>query len=703
MRKFKHVIIAIIVCCMCVTLIPVQTFAKEYLNDENDPGAGRLSGYDIPKEFFGERNLSRAWSESSYTHDSRFDETYVIRKGIDVSKWQGDIDWEAVKADGIKYAIIRVAARTSIDGELLEDSYYKENIEGALAAGIPVGVYVFSQAITKSEAIEEAKYVLERIKSYDIELPVVMDCEFASGPSGRLYEANLTKTQATNICLAFCKYIEDAGYDAMIYGNRYYLRDQLYADRISETYKIWLAQYNSKTTYDGHYDFWQCSSSGTVDGIKGKVDMDFWYIPETELDQVVLNVSGTSTGSVNLKWTRDEEAIGYELYRKKDNNEFTLINTFEGNDIVSYNDEGLSSGTIYSYKVRPVYQNEDGTIVYGEFSNAKKGITVVAKASLSKKEASFDAIKLSWKKVTGANGYQLQKYNSSTGKYTTLKTITSGSTLQYTNENLNANTTYKYRIRAYKTVNGKKVYGKYSDAFKAKTNGSVKGKVNTSTVKVRSGAGTSYKKLATVKKNKILKITGSKGSWYRISISINGKTKTAYIGKKYVDLTTTTIRRPAKPVLNVKATSFYKIKLTWEKTSGASGYEIQRYNKSKDKYETIKTITSGSTLSYVNGSLNAATTYKYRIRAYKILGSEKRYGYYSSAKSTKTLSAQKAKINASNVNIRKGPGTSYAVLKTLGRNTTVRLTGSRGSWYRTSVTVSGKKKTGYVLNKYVTW
>ena len=231
----------------------------------------------------------------------------------------------------------------------------------------------------------------------------------------------------------------------------------------------------------------------------------------------------------------------------------------------------------------------------------------------------------------------------------------------------------------------------------------MKGKVNTSTVKVRSGAGTSYKKLATVKKNKILKITGSKGSWYRISISINGKTKTAYIGKKYVDLTTTTIRRPAKPVLNVKATSFYKIKLTWEKTSGASGYEIQRYNKSKDKYETIKTITSGSTLSYVNGSLNAATTYKYRIRAYKILGSEKRYGYYSSAKSTKTLSAQKAKINASNVNIRKGPGTSYAVLKTLGRNTTVTLTGSRGSWYRTSVTVSGKKKTGYVLNKYVTW
>lgn len=641
MKIARNFLIGMIICCMCISLIPIHTFAEEsarYLNEENDPGAGRLSGEDIPAEFFGEGSMSRTWSESSYKHDSRFDDTYVIRKGIDVSKWQGDIDWEAVKDDGIKYAIIRVGARTSGDGELIEDPYYAKNIEGALNAGIPVGVYVFSQAITKAEAKEEAEFVLERIKSYDIELPVVMDCEFASGPSGRLYEADLSKKQATAICLAFCEYVEDAGYKAMIYGNKYYLRDQLYADQISEKYKIWLAQYSSKTDYEGDYDFWQCSSSGEVDGIDGNVDMDFWYIPESELDQMILTVNSTTTSSVSIQWTQDEEAAGYELYRAKGSNEHSLIQTFESNDILAYKDKELSSGTIYSYKIRPYYLNDEGTIVYGEFSSAKKGVTVVSSTTVTVKEAAFDAVKLSWSKVSGASGYQVQKYNASTEKYTTLKTITSGSTLTYTDKSLKASTKYKYRVRAYKLVNGKKVYGKYSEVVSAKTNGSVKGKVNTNTVNVRSGAGTSYKKLTTVKKNKILKVTGSSGNWYRISISIGGKTRTAYISKKYVNLTTTTIKRPGKPVLTGKAISFYKIKLTWEKVSGASGYEIQRYNKSKGKYETVKKITSGSTVAYTDKSLNASTTYKYRIRAYKVLGSEKRYSYYSTVKSVKTKS-----------------------------------------------------------------
>lgn len=215
---------------------------------------------------------------SGYVHNSRYNSGYDIVNGIDVSRYNGNIDWSQVKASGIEYAMIRVGFRGyGSSGSLNEDSMFRQNIEGALNAGLKVGVYFFSQAITRTEARAEANYVLDRIYGYNISLPVVIDYEYASGNIGRLYEANLSRDYATQICKAFCGTVESAGYTGMVYANKSMLENNLYADEISSDYKIWLAHYTTQTSYAGDYYAWQYTSSGQIDGVAGNVDCNFFY------------------------------------------------------------------------------------------------------------------------------------------------------------------------------------------------------------------------------------------------------------------------------------------------------------------------------------------------------------------------------------------------------------------------------------------
>ncbi len=224
------------------------------------------------------KKTSNKYTGLTYTHSSVFDKCTIIN-GIDVSKWNGTIDWAKVKADGIEFAFIRVGNRGVFDGKLYEDPTYKYNLKEAIAAGVKVGVYVYSQAITQKEAIEEADFALSRIKKYNITMPVVFDFEYYNGPSGRLYDAHLSVSQATAICEAFCKRVEDAGYTGMLYGNPSMFKWSVNADQVAKKYPIWLAHYITETSYTGKYDYWQYSSSGKINGINGAVDCIFWYNP----------------------------------------------------------------------------------------------------------------------------------------------------------------------------------------------------------------------------------------------------------------------------------------------------------------------------------------------------------------------------------------------------------------------------------------
>ncbi len=622
-------------------------------------------------------------------HNPKFDEA-VIEHGIDVSYHQGEIDWKKVKADGIQFAFIRVANRFTVSGKLGTDTKAYENMKGAKEAGIPFGVYIFSHAITVKEAREEADYILEIIDGYDIELPVVFDFEYY--PGGRLEKAKLSDTQRTNICLEFCKKVEKAGYTPMVYANKSMLKDDLNAAAISQFYPIWLAHYTKKTDYDGDYEYWQYTSSGEVDGISGRVDMNVRYV-KNENKVNGLEVASVSSKGIKLTWEPVENAIGYEVYRRTEDTEFELLDTIESSAGETYSDAKTSANKKYLYCVRAVFVEER----YSEYSRTVSSYAAITKkTTVSASTTTLDSVKIKWKALDMGEGYEVWKYDSAKKTYVKKKTLTGKSSITYTDSGLKAGTSYTYKVRAYRTEGASKIYSPYSSKIKIKTITSEKGRVTADSLNVRSSASTSAKKLTTVKKNTVLTLTGISGNWYKTSVTIKGKKKTAYVSKSYVKIV-----KVAKPMLKKSSSSFDKIKMKWSKVSGADGYVVQRYNSSKKAYVTIKTITKGTTLSYTNSSLNASTTYKYRVRAYNKIGKTKVYGSYSAVLSAKTGAAKTGKITASSVNLRKGAGTKYASVKKVKKGTKVSVTGSRGSWYRLSVTVKGKKQTVYVLKKYV--
>ena len=196
------------------------------------------------------------------------------RVGIDVSKWNGDIDWDRVKNAGVEFAIIRAGYRGSTTGGLVEDSCFAANMRGAAASGMPVGVYCFTQAVNEVEAVEEASAVLELIREYELEYPVFIDTEGAGG-NGRA--DNLDPETRTLVCEAFCRTIANAGYTAGVYASRNWYNNNLHTQKL-ENYCIWLAEYRSAPLYQGYYHMWQYTSKGAVDGIAGNVDMNISYL-----------------------------------------------------------------------------------------------------------------------------------------------------------------------------------------------------------------------------------------------------------------------------------------------------------------------------------------------------------------------------------------------------------------------------------------
>ena len=197
--------------------------------------------------------------------------------GIDVSKWNGTIDWNAVKNSGISYVIIRCGYRGSSQGKLIEDPKFESNIKGASAAGLKIGIYFFSQAVNEIEAVEEASMALEQIKGYTISYPVFIDVEASGGRGDRI-----DKDTRTAVCRAFCQTIQKAGYTAGVYSNKTWLESKLDAASIN-AYKIWLAQYAAAPTYSGRYDIWQYNPTGSISGISGNLDMKISYLGEIDI------------------------------------------------------------------------------------------------------------------------------------------------------------------------------------------------------------------------------------------------------------------------------------------------------------------------------------------------------------------------------------------------------------------------------------
>lgn len=193
--------------------------------------------------------------------------------GIDVSTWNGTIDWSKVAKSGVSYAIIRCGFRGSTEGGLFVDNKFAANIKNATAAGIKVGVYFFTQAINEKEAVEEASMCIGLVENYKLAYPIFIDVEGSGGRAD-----GISKEARTNVIKAFCKTVQGAGYAAGVYANKNWLTTKINATELTG-YKIWLAQYASKPTYETtRYDMWQYSAKGSISGISGDVDLNLSYL-----------------------------------------------------------------------------------------------------------------------------------------------------------------------------------------------------------------------------------------------------------------------------------------------------------------------------------------------------------------------------------------------------------------------------------------
>ena len=217
-------------------------------------------------------NTSQPQIEPKYTDFQEVIKNYKDENneiGIDVSKWQGDIDFKKVKNAGATFVMIRVGSQNGVKGDYVLDPYFKQNIENALKNDLKVGIYFYSYADSKKEATKQANWVIKQIKEYDIDLPVVFDFESFD----ILNDMELSIYGLNEIAHSFINTLEEKGYNGMLYGSKNYL--------ISlwkyHTNPVWLAHYTDNTNYGGEYFMWQMCNDGKIDGIEGYVDIDILY------------------------------------------------------------------------------------------------------------------------------------------------------------------------------------------------------------------------------------------------------------------------------------------------------------------------------------------------------------------------------------------------------------------------------------------
>ncbi len=420
------------------------------------------------------------YTSATYYHRSDY-EDYQLINGIDVSWWQAKnktttlLNWEEIHNAGIDFAFVRVGSRDSSSGSIYEDTAADSHIQAALENDINIGLYIFSQALTEKEAREEANFVLNQIDKYDwdVTLPIVIDRE--KGSYNRLTAGKLSKTKETAVCQAFADTIVEAGYQASVYASYSWIKSYINTDDLTDC-GIWIARYNNTTTsntksgtayadvpYD--YDFWQYSSTSRVDGYRGNLDTNFWY-KDTSIKTTGVKASAESaSGPVKLSWSETaDDVTGYRVYRyDPDQDKYVYLKSTTSR---KYTDEDVTSGKTYQYKVR-CYWTIGGTNYYGNYSSVISVTTPPAKVTeVDTETRSSTYLTLNWKKVSGASGYRIYKYNTSSKSYEKVTTISKGSTVSYKITGLTVATEYQFKVRAYKKTDTGTLWGSSSSAYK---------------------------------------------------------------------------------------------------------------------------------------------------------------------------------------------------------------------------------------------
>lgn len=627
--------------------IGVGNVTANSLNVRSGPGSSYESlGYlnkDTKVDILArENNWYKISADNLYGYVSAsYIKLQAIEKGIDVSKWNGDIDWNKVKSDGIDYVIIRGGfGNSSIDPK------FKSHIEGASNAGLKVGVYWFSYATSVSKAKEEAAKCLSTIEPYKdkISYPVFYDFEYASVDYSKKNGVNITKELSTKMAEAFLTDIKNAGYITGIYtnkdfGDKYFDSDLLYANN------LWIAQYASQCTYNKPYMMWQYTETGTINGIDSSskpayFDMNYTYLkPTNNTPEVKIDLSSASSNEIS--------DVIYTGHAIEPYVELTLDNKIlklnEDYTISYSNNNSVGTGTI----------TITGINEYTGTQTIPFKINPKTTSNISLNSKTTNSITFSWDKVDDITGYEVYKYDESTNTYTFLDRISDNSINTYTDKNLDSSSIYNYAVKSYKIVNENTYYSDYSNLF---TDSTKINKVTNLKLDVRNATSLqiSWDKVDNVDGYRIYRLDPSTNV-YTLVDTIYGENITSYTHDSRVSATSYYYRvkafkylngmnrysdysstlkattKPLQPVVSLSSTKTKYINLSWTKISKrTTGYEIYMSTSKNGTYTLVGTT---SNKSFSKGNLTKGKTYYFKVRAYRSVDNTKIYSSYSTVKS----------------------------------------------------------------------
>lgn len=601
---------------------------------EDDPEYHKYLENNDP---YGIMTMSALWGADSLTHQNRFSGVSKVY-GIDVSYYQGNIDWKKVKNSGVEFVIIRVGYRGyGSAGTLVEDPKFKTYLDGATKAGLKVGVYFYTQAITTAEAKAEAKFVLDRIKGYSLQMPVYYDIESVDYDTGRLDSAGLSKAQKTALCTAFCDTIIKSGYSAGVYANYTWLNYYIDGAGLGKKYPIWLAHYTSNTNYDQRMDMWQYSGSGTVSGISAYTDVNVWYSGKLPLYvSDLISVANTSTSN-KFAWNGAPDATGYEVYQGTSPSD-TSKKKIGDTKNTYFTNSNKSTGTMYKYMVR-AYSDASGKRVYGDYSEVFTTCTLPANISKISASARGTSVTISWDKVSKATDYIVEHYVNGVWEQ-----VGTTSSLSYKVNGITQNGVNMFRVKARRNYSGVYYNGGYTyvnaevtDIPSAVTG--IRSTSNTSTSNTITwnastkaegyevyqwiGTNDSYKLIGTTTSTKFTNSKKSSGTMYRYKVRAYNTVDGQRIEGAYSsELTTCTL--PANVSFSLCSTDVDSITLNWNKVSKATGYQVEMYT--NGKWKTLSTL-SGT--SYTASDLSQNTAYRFRVRAIRNYNYINYYGGYT--------------------------------------------------------------------------
>ena len=576
-----------------------------------------------------------------------------IEKGIDVSKWNGNINWNSVKNSGIDYVIIRAGYGTST-----VDPQFKNYIEGARNAGLKIGVYWFSYATSPEKAIVEAQKCLETISPYknSISYPVFFDFEYDSVRYANNNGVRVTKDSATKMANAFLNTVKSKGYATGIYTNKDF-SSTYYTEDLINSNNLWVAQYSSTNTFGKPYSIWQYSEKGIIPGVSGYVDLNYTYLKTFSNNNSTSNTPSTST----------ENGVTTDNvnFRNSASTSSGIITTIPNNTTIEIVDK--SNSEWYKIKYKGVTGYVSSKYVTLDGNNSSDNTT-------SKPPTSTE---------NGVTTDNVNFRNSASTSSSIITTIPKNTTVQVINKSTSGwyKVEYKgvvgYVSSQYITLNGNNSGGNTANKP------SVEKGVTTSNVNFRKGASTSSSILATIPKNTTIEIVDkSTSGWYKVEYKGN----TGYVSNKYVTIGSN----------NTNSNTTNKPSST---QNGVTTDNVNFRKSASTSSSILATIPKNTTIEIIDKSTSGWYKVKYKGNTGYVSSQYVTLG--SNNTNNNTISKPSPTQNGfttANLNLRKSNSTSSSILATIPKNTKIEIVDkSTSGWYK----VKYKGLTGYVSGNYI--